>query len=63
VTSIVSQIQASIIGEANINYIHMNEMQCDEDNIEYIQGKTQAPLKPCHRDGKQQVPPPQKEAK
>jgi hypothetical protein len=35
----------------------MNEMKCDEDKIEYIQGKTQAPLKPCHRDGKHQVPP------
>jgi hypothetical protein len=36
----------------------MNEMQCDEDKIEYIQGKTQAlpPLKSCHRDGKHQVP-------
>jgi hypothetical protein len=23
--------------------------------IEYIEGKTQAPLKPCHKDGKHQV--------
>jgi hypothetical protein len=30
----------------------------DEDKIEYIQDKTEAPLKPCHRDGKHQVLPP-----
>jgi hypothetical protein len=35
----------------------MKEMQCDEKKIEYIQGKTQAPLKPSHRDGKHHVPP------
>jgi hypothetical protein len=39
----------------------MNEMQCDEDKIDYIQGKTQVPLKPCHRDGKHQVPPTKKQ--
>jgi hypothetical protein len=35
----------------------MNEIQCDEDKIEYIQDKMQAPLKPYHRNGKHQVPP------
>jgi hypothetical protein len=40
----------------------MNEMQCDEDKIEYIQDKIQAPLKPCHWDVKHQAPP-SKEAK
>jgi hypothetical protein len=35
----------------------MNEIQCEKDKIEYVQGKTQTPLKSCHRDGKHQVPP------
>jgi hypothetical protein len=26
-----------------VNLVDMNKMQCDEDKIEYIQGKTQAP--------------------
>jgi hypothetical protein len=34
----------------------MNEMQYDEDKIEYIHDKTQDSPKPCHRDGKHQVP-------
>jgi hypothetical protein len=39
----------------------MNEMQCDEGKIEYIQGKTQAPLKPSHIDGKHQFSPAKKQ--
>jgi hypothetical protein len=35
----------------------MNEMQYDEDTIEYIKVKHKTPLKSCHRDGKHQVPP------
>jgi hypothetical protein len=41
--SIIKQIQASITGEAIDRLDRYDEMQCDENKIEYIQGKTQAP--------------------
>jgi hypothetical protein len=40
--SIINQIQASITGEP-IGKLDMKEMQCDENNIEYIHDKIQAP--------------------
>jgi hypothetical protein len=42
-TSIINQIQASMIGEAIDNIGRYDEMQCDEKKIEYIQDKIQAP--------------------
>jgi hypothetical protein len=39
----------------------MNKMKCDKDKIQYIQDKTQAPLKPCYMDGKHQVSPAKKQ--
>jgi hypothetical protein len=41
--SIINQIQASITGEAIDGLDRYDEMQCDENKIEYIQVKTQAP--------------------
>jgi hypothetical protein len=41
--SIINQIQASIIGEAIDNLGEYDEMQCDENKIEYIHGKAEAP--------------------
>jgi hypothetical protein len=38
--SIIKQIQASITGEAIDRLDRYDEMQCDENKIEYIQGKT-----------------------
>jgi hypothetical protein len=40
--NIINQIQASITGEP-IGKLDMKEMQCDENNIEYIHDKIQAP--------------------
>jgi hypothetical protein len=42
--SIVNHIRASITGEAIDRLDRYDEMQCDENKIEYIQGETQAPL-------------------
>jgi hypothetical protein len=42
-TSIINQIQASMIGEAIDNIGRYDEMQCDEKKIKYIQDKIQAP--------------------
>jgi hypothetical protein len=41
--SIINKIQASIIGEAINRLGGYDEMQCNENKIEYIQGKAQAP--------------------
>jgi hypothetical protein len=41
--SIIIQIHASIIGEAIDRLGRYDEMQCDENKIEYIQDKAQAP--------------------
>jgi hypothetical protein len=54
---IINQIQASITGEAIYRLDRYDEVQCDKNKIEYIQGKHKLPLKPSHRDGKYQVPP------
>jgi hypothetical protein len=40
--NIINQIQASIIGEAIDGLDRCDEMQCDENEIQYIQGKIQA---------------------
>jgi hypothetical protein len=53
---IINQKQASIIGEAIDRLSRYDKMQCNKNKIEYIQGKTQVPLKPSNRDGKHQVP-------
>jgi hypothetical protein len=42
-TSIINQIQASIMGEAIVNLGRYDEMQCNEKKIEYIQDKAQTP--------------------
>jgi hypothetical protein len=42
--SIINQIQASIIGEAIDRLGRYDEMQCDENKIEYIQDKAQVLL-------------------
>jgi hypothetical protein len=42
-TSIINQIQASITGEAIDNLGRYDEIQCDENKIEYIQVKAQVP--------------------
>jgi hypothetical protein len=39
-TSIVNQIQSSILNEAIGKLDRYEKMQCDENNIEYIQDKT-----------------------
>jgi hypothetical protein len=39
-TSIVNQIQSSILSEAIGKLDRYEKMQCDENNIEYIQDKT-----------------------
>jgi hypothetical protein len=41
--SIINQIQASITGEAIDRLDRYDEVQCDENKIEYTQGKTQDP--------------------
>jgi hypothetical protein len=41
-TSISNQIQASITGETKDILGRYDEMQCDENKIEYIQDKVQA---------------------
>jgi hypothetical protein len=54
-TTIVNQIQTSITGEAKDNLGRYDEKK----SIYKIKHKL--PLKPSHRDGKHQVPPPAKQ--
>jgi hypothetical protein len=42
-TSIVNQIQTSIISEAELILVNMKEMQKKRKRIQNIHGKTQAP--------------------
>jgi hypothetical protein len=42
-TSTINKIQASITGEAIDKLDRYEEMQCDDNKIEYIQDKVQAP--------------------
>jgi hypothetical protein len=43
ITSIINQIQASIIGEAIDSLGRYDEMQYDEKNVKYVQDKAQSP--------------------